>query len=129
MANYNYGGGSFSGFSTTPWSNAMSAIAPQFNPFQQGMYNSDPALAMEHFIRTVMPSNINEDLMRRMLPNIQRQWVQQQMQDASNGLGTLRPFSSMLTNHNWDRELARLSPDVRRESSSLFQRPVRTITF
>lgn len=133
MANYNYGYGggvgNFSGFSTNPWMNAMRAIPQNFNQFQQGMYNSDPSLAMDSFLRTIRTSNTNEDLMRRMLPSIKQQWVQQQMLDAQNGTGTLRPFSSMLQNYDWDREMARYAPEFRRESASVFQRPVRTVSF
>ena len=130
--NYNYGGGgrgNFSGFSVNPWINAMQAIPQNFNAFQQGMHNSDPNLAMDSFLRTIRTSNTNEDLMKRMLPSLNNQWVQQQMRDAQNGTGQLRPFSSMLTNYNWDKELARYAPEFRREAPSMFQRPVRTIAF
>lgn len=132
MANYNYGyggGGNFAGFSTNPWLQAMRNIPQSFQPFAQGMYNSNPGLAMDSFMRTIRTSNTNEDLMRRMLPSIQQQWVQQQMDDAQKGTGTLRPFSDMLGNYNWNRELARYAPEFRREQPSMFQRPVRTVTF
>lgn len=129
MANYNYGGGSFSGFSTSPWIQAMQQIAPQFQQFQQGMYNSDPNLAMTSFLDTIRTSNTNEDMMRRMLPMIQKRWIEQQMKDAQGGFGQLRPFSSMLGSTNWDRELARYAPNYRNESPSMFNRPVRTVTF
>ncbi len=133
MANYNYGyggqGQGFSGFSVNPWVQAMQQIPQNFNQFQQGMYNQNPNLAMDSFMRTIRTSNTNEDLMKRMLPSLNNQWVQQQMTDAQNGTGTLKPFSSMLSEYNWDKEMARYAPEFRRESASMFQRPVRTVSF
>jgi hypothetical protein len=131
VANYNYGygnTGNFSGFSVNPWIQAMTR-PDRFMDFENGMYNSDPNLALDTFLRSIRTSNTNEDMIRRMLPSIKNQWVQQQMVDARNGLGTLRPFSDFLGTYNWDRELARYAPDVRRESPSMFTRPVRTVTF
>ncbi len=134
MASYNYGynpssTGNFSGFSVNPWLQAMQQIPSNFNQIQQGMYDKNPNLAMDSFLRMNRTSNTTEDMLRRMLPSIEHQWTQGQIDAYKNGVGTMKPFSQHLGEYNWDRELARYAPEFRREQPSAFQRPVRTVSF
>lgn len=127
MPNYAYNRPtSFSGVSGTPFLDWANGLNPAARQSYENLYMTSPGYGVQRFIDLIRPSNQNEELLRRMIPQIKDQWMNQWMENPS----ITGSFTDFLGKYDFDRAFARINPQVRNERGGAFNRPgIRTLTF
>lgn len=89
-------------------------------------FGFEPQVGYENLLGSLNASNAQEEAMRRLYSTF---WNRYNVFAASSPEGSNTSWGDWLGNQDFDRELARYSPQFRGENSFRFDRPARYIAF
>lgn len=99
------------------------------SPFSNENFNQNPTVGLEAFLSRMGLGVNTEALVRQLGGVLQDRWQAQRIQQFANPHGHPQNWLNYLAGVNWNQELARLTPQQRREDPRQFMRPIRTLSF
>jgi len=108
------------------WGSAYRQVLPTLSTHARTFYELEPELGFEFWLQYLNPSYSMEQALRSQYDSLYGRYV---AEAARRWPGEQYSWMDYLAGINPYREVARMSPEYRREPMNRFQRPVRWVSF
>lgn len=103
--------------------------AQNLSPIDRNVFDANPTEGFEHWLTYLNPSQINDNMLRRLYSRLYSGYTARQIADPQGNQYPELSFMDYLSRRDPNKEVARFSPAARSAEHRQFTRPARWVAF